>query len=195
LLHFADGRGRHTTFAALKPETIHYFKKLPGYDTLRFLLSDKCILVEGPSDELLLQRLYFDQKAKLPIEDGIDVQSVRGLSFLRFLELAAPLRKNVTVLTDNDGDHEKLTTVKYKNYADSATVRLCFSTDNTLPSLEEQFLSVNDLPTLQAILGTAYDTRPEVLHYMQQNKTEWALAVFESKTRIKYPQYFYDAFQ
>jgi putative ATP-dependent endonuclease of OLD family len=144
---------------------------------------------------LLMQRLYLDKKQHLPIEDGIDVQSVRGLSFLRFLELAAPLTRTISVVTDNDGDHEKLTAVKYKDFIKNATVKLCYSADNTLPSLEEQFLAVNDLGKLQAIFGTAYGTQEKVLHYMQQNKTDWALAIFESKTAVNYPQYFHDALQ
>jgi len=40
----------------LPEDTQEYFKRLPGYDTLRFILSDKVILVEGPSDELFVQK-------------------------------------------------------------------------------------------------------------------------------------------
>jgi predicted ATP-dependent endonuclease of OLD family len=195
LLHFANGNGYKTSFAALKPGTIDYFQKLPGYDTLRFLLSDKCVLVEGPSDELLLQRLYLDKLGHLPIEDGIDIQSVRGLSFLRFLELAAPLKKSLIVITDNDGDHRKLTEVKYKDYSSSPTVTLCFSTDDSLPSLEQQVLAVNNLDDFQAVIGTSFGTHMEVLHFMQANKTEWALKVFESDSKIIYPKYLQSAFQ
>ena len=195
LLHYANGQGYRTSFSALKAGTIDYFQKLPGYDTLRFLLSDRCILVEGPSDELLLQRLYLDKHGHVPIEDGIDIQSVRGLSFLRFLELAAPLKKHLTVVTDNDGDHHKLTTVKYKDFASSTSVTLRYSKDDKLPSLEQQVLAVNNLAAFQAIIGTSYGTHAEVLHYMQTNKTDWALKVFESVSKITYPQYLQNAFQ
>ncbi|OQP45424.1 hypothetical protein A4H97_32280 [Niastella yeongjuensis] len=195
LLNFTSGQGYSTTFATLKKDTIVYFQKLPGYDTLRFLLADKCILVEGPSDELLLQRLYLDKHKRLPIEDGIDIQSVRGLSFLRFLELAEPLKKDITVVTDNDGDYQKLTTVKYKAYIGNTNFKLCCSNNNSLPSLEQQFLAVNNLATMQTLFGTNYATQGEVLHYMQTNKTDWALSVFESSTSIVYPQYFHNAFQ
>src|SRR5690606_25362225 len=42
-------------------------KRLPGYDTLRVALSKKVILVEGPSDELVLKRIYQDKnKGRLP---------------------------------------------------------------------------------------------------------------------------------
>jgi predicted ATP-dependent endonuclease of OLD family len=42
----------------LPADTVDYFKKLPGYDTLRLVLAKRVILVEGPSDELVVQRAY-----------------------------------------------------------------------------------------------------------------------------------------
>ena len=56
----------------LSDETIKFFKKVAGYDTLRLLLSTKSILVEGDSDELIVQRAYMDSfNGRLPIHDGI----------------------------------------------------------------------------------------------------------------------------
>ena len=40
------------TLQDLSEGTQKYFKKLPGYDTLRLVLAKRSILVEGPSDEL-----------------------------------------------------------------------------------------------------------------------------------------------
>ena len=85
-------------------EASDFFKKLAGYDTLRLTLAAKAILVEGDSDELVVQRAYMDANSgRLPIQDGIDVISV-GTAFLRFLELASALKIPVAVVTDNDGD-------------------------------------------------------------------------------------------
>ena len=36
--------------------TFEFFKKVAGYDTLRLILCKKSILVEGDSDELVVQR-------------------------------------------------------------------------------------------------------------------------------------------
>ena len=91
-----------------------FFKKVSGYDTLRLILCKKAILVEGDSDELVVQKAYQSQNnGRLPIEDQIDVISV-GTSFLRFLELADALKLSVAVVTDNDGDVAGLE----KKYAD-----------------------------------------------------------------------------
>lgn len=113
--------------------------KLPGHDTLRLILANRCILVEGPSDELVVQKAYHCKHDKMPLNDGIDVISVRSLAFKRFLEIAKPLSIKVTVVTDNDGKPERLT-AKYVEYADDANIKICFSNDASLTTLEPHML-------------------------------------------------------
>ena len=67
-------QGKTLRLREVSGNTSIFFKKLSGYDTLRLLLSSKAILVEGDSDELVIQRAYMDaNEGKLPIHDGIDV--------------------------------------------------------------------------------------------------------------------------
>lgn len=70
---FIMAAGNISSLSALNSDTMNYFKKLPGYDTLRLVLAEKVILVEGPTDDLLVQRAYFDTYGKLPIHDGLDI--------------------------------------------------------------------------------------------------------------------------
>src|SRR5690606_15767672 len=118
----------------LSPETNAYFEKLQGYDTLRLVLCDKAILVEGDSDELVVQKAYMTANdGKLPIEDRIDVISV-GVSFLRFLEIAQKLSKRVCVVTDNDGDTAALQK-KYSAYlGENATSNISIHYDSIIDS-------------------------------------------------------------
>ncbi len=83
-LRLISHNGQMTAITDITPDTKDYFMKLPGYDTLRLMLARRCILVEGPSDELIVQRAYEDKHGKLPLEDGVDVISVRSLAFKRF---------------------------------------------------------------------------------------------------------------
>ena len=46
LLH----KGNVRQLSSIQDETMNFFKKLPGYNTVRFLLAEKVILVEGPPD-------------------------------------------------------------------------------------------------------------------------------------------------
>jgi len=93
---------KETTLTKLSKDTYEFFEKLSGYETLRMILCNKAILVEGPSDELIIQRAFMDKnKMILPIEKEIDVISV-GLTFKRFLEVADIIKKPIAVVTDND---------------------------------------------------------------------------------------------
>lgn len=93
---------RITRLSELK--STEFFRKMSGYDTLRLILCKRAILVEGDSDELIVQKAYMvSHGGRLPIQDGIDIISV-GTAFLRFLEIADKLHKDTAVITDNDGD-------------------------------------------------------------------------------------------
>ena len=63
------------TLANLSKPTADYFKKLPGHDTLRMILAKRTILVEGPSDELLVLKTYLQKHGKTPLQDGVEVIS------------------------------------------------------------------------------------------------------------------------
>lgn len=104
-----------TSFTDLQEDTSRFFMKAPGYNTLRVLLCRASILVEGNADELVVQRAYLDSYGRLPIQDGIDVISVGGTTFLRFLEIAQKIEKDTVVVTDNDGNVKALRS-KYKDY-------------------------------------------------------------------------------
>ena len=102
------GGGNIEALTALSKDDIEYFKRLPGYNTLRVLLSSCPVLVEGPTDELLFNAAYIHERKKLPIENGVDVIVVDSLAFKRYLDVAKLIEKKVIVITDNDGDEEAL---------------------------------------------------------------------------------------
>ncbi|MFA3146962.1 AAA family ATPase [Acinetobacter baumannii] len=181
-------------FNDLPSDTYKYFKKLAGYETLRLILAEKAVLVEGPSDELVFQKLYMQTNdSKLPIEDGIDVISVQSLAFKRFLDIANLLEKKVAVITDNDGDYVKNINNKYANYLTKKHIFIKADTNNALNTLEPQFFDVNkhDLPKLRKVLGypSTYTKDQEIIDYMINQKTDWALKLFESDEVLEYPSY------
>lgn len=197
-----------TKFENLTEDTRKFFIKKPGYDTLRFLLCKKAILVEGDADELIIQKAYFDKHKKLPIEDEIEVISV-GTTFLRFLELADLLKKKTVVVTDNDGDIEALEK-KYKNYIKlnkKEYVEICYDKETHVnqgmlkknngnfnyDTLEPCMVRANNLKTLNKILKQDFQTEDELIKYMVNNKTECALEIFESNENINYPIYIEEA--
>jgi len=183
------------TLKNLLPDTRNYFKKLSGYDTLRLVLAKKAILVEGPSDELIVQKAYLLKHNKLPIKNGVDVINVRGLSFSRFLDIAKELKTNVVVVTDNDGDYAKKVDEKYKDYKSFSNIKICRSENNSVPTLEPQIVASNRPEVLDEIFGTSYENIESLKKYMENNKTECALKIFETNKTIIFPKYIEDAIE
>jgi hypothetical protein len=170
--------------------------KLPGYDTLRLILSKRSILVEGPSDELIVQRAYKDKHGRLPIEDGVDVIAVGSLAFKRFLEIAVLLRSDVRVVTDNDGDVAGLQQ-KYAGFlnGEHPNIKICYDIDVRYPTLEPQLLKANSRGALNAILGKTCTDDVALLTYMSGNKTDCALKMFEAATAWATPGYIANAIE
>jgi putative ATP-dependent endonuclease of OLD family len=187
-----------TYFSNIDKEDADYFYKLPGYDTLRLILSQSAILVEGPSDELIVQKAFFYKYNVLPIEKGVDVISVKGLSFKRFLSIAKMTTKKVAVITDNDGDYNKNILEKYAPFNECPNIKICADNRNEIKTLEPQFVDANkeDLKKLRTLLNieeTRYPNSESISKYMQQNKTDWALFVFDAGEHYNIPQYINDA--
>lgn len=183
-------------FKMLSQDTYDYFLKLPGYNTLRILLANHAILVEGPADELIVQRAYIDNYGKQPIEAGIDVVTVDSLAFQRYCELSSLIKKPITIVTDNDGNVQKVKE-RYKKYGELVT--LCVESDNSLNTLEPSVLAVNldNFGEFKEIVyyGKDIESRDieSIKNFMLGNKTEWSMRVLTSKKRIKYPTYILEA--
>ncbi|NGO62480.1 AAA family ATPase [Rhizobium daejeonense] len=186
--------GIATKLTSLTPKTRDYFLKLPGYDTLRLVLSKRAILVEGPSDELVVQKAFHRKHGKMPLEAGVDVISVSSLAFKRFLEIADVLKIKVDVVTDNDGSVAKLKE-KYKDYLPHGHISIQFDPRESDNTLEPQLLAENGRQMLNDILGKSYATDAELLRYMESNKTEVALKLFETDKVWKVPEYIQRAIQ
>jgi putative ATP-dependent endonuclease of the OLD family len=175
----------------LTDSTKAYFRRLPGHDTLRMILAKRTILVEGPSDELVVTKAFYQKHGKAPLQAGVEVISVNSLAFKRFLEIAKSLNLQTSVVTDNDGD---AAAVKegYAEYSND-NIRICYSTDNLLYTLETHLCRLNSRDKLNGILGKHFEDDEKLLEYMLKNKTECALKILESKETISIPEYIQDA--
>lgn len=190
----------------LKKDTFEYFKKLSGYDTLRLILCKKAILVEGDSDELIVQKAFMNKyENTLPIDNGIDVISV-GTSFLRFLEIAEKINKQTIVITDTDWSLDAIQE-KYSDYLGANKKdNIEISYDATLDSgellvsgkpfnyntLEPKVLKANSLELLNNIFNKKFETEDEMHKFMKKNKTNCALLLFETNVNFVIPSYIND---
>ena len=189
------GKNSISSFKDLPEDTVDFFKKSSNYDTLRLLLAKETILVEGPADDLILQKAYMKKYKNQPIEDGVDVIQVNGLSFKRYLDIANLITKKIKVVTDNDGKDE--TEVK-RRYADYINEHMFFFSDKKEQSTLEicVYEENKDSPDFKNMIykgNKKLDTDKDWLEFMKNNKTEWSMRVFKSDKTIQYPQYIENA--
>jgi predicted ATP-dependent endonuclease of OLD family len=147
-------------------------------------------LVEGPSDELIVNYAHLLKYHVLPIEYGRDVISVKGLSFKRYLEIAEKLELPMTIITDNDGDLEALER-KYEHYKKIDWLTISYDDDIGYPTLEPQIVKINSLEVLNELFERTFENKDEAIEWMTAsgNKTECALKILESDRKIQVPDY------
>lgn len=185
LLLLSDGTV--SSFNDIEASTVEYFRKLPGYDTLRLVLAERVVLVEGASDEIVFERLYSDKYSRRPIEDGIDIISMRGLALKRCLELAKLLDKRCAALRDNDEQDPSDLRAGLESYLDGARRELFVGDVASGRTLEPQLVSANSEDALARILGLT--ERASVPTWMKNNKTEAAIRIADSDERLAAPRY------
>jgi putative ATP-dependent endonuclease of the OLD family len=179
------------TLLDLDEGTVTYFKKLPGYDTLRMALAARLILVEGPSDELVVERFYRDtHDGRRPIDDGIDVISMRALSLKHCLRLVKALGKRCAVLRDNDDKDQAGLLAELAEYLGDGRNVFVGAADQG-KTLEPQIVHANDEQTVRKVLGVT--DKANLATWMDNNKTEGALRILESPITIQVPSYIRDA--
>jgi predicted ATPase len=204
---------RYEKLKNIDEDTINTLKRLPGYDTLRLVLAQKVILVEGPSDELVLKKIYLAANDHLPEEGGVDIIVVRGIGFKVYLDISKALEHPVRVVKDNDGDYQKnIVEWKNKDFAGCDFIE-CFSPENNEErSLEPALVAANsenvtslDMLAKVMLSGKIYadeytacanlaDKRAFLISWYQTNggskkKVDSAIRIFETEGTINFPDY------
>lgn len=101
----------HDNVQSLKnmdPDVADFFVRADDNSFLQLLLSEKVFLVEGATEFLLLPKFYKDIKGNTLEADSIVIISCNGISYNRYLEIAKETKKKIAVITDNDGDSNKI---------------------------------------------------------------------------------------
>lgn len=189
-LHLINA-GQYTKLSALSDDTVRYFQKLPGYDTLRMVLAERIVLVEGPSDEIIVERAFRDQHDCSPLDAGVDVLSVRGLSFARCLELCDALGKKVAVVRDNDGRDPAEFEDALSPFLEDGARQLFVGKPEYGHTLEPQIIHFNGVDNLRSVLSIS--DKADVETWMTRQKTEAAIRVAEYAGEFAAPDYIREA--
>ncbi len=177
-----------TKLSGLTPDTSKFFIKAPNNNILNFVLSHKVILVEGHAEYILMERFISDLLEADKVND-IQIISVNGISFKRYLEVANLLQIRTVVITDNDGDYEKNCNKKYRDYNNIKYIKIFAPTDNSLSTFEKAIYAANKELCL-TLFGKGEDC---TLTYMLSNKTECAYKLLKDEGVIVIPEYIKEA--
>lgn len=182
LLH----EGSVLRFEQISEETVRYFKRLSGFDTLRMVLAKHLVLVEGPSDAIVFERFFLDRFGKSPHECAVDVVPV-GVAFKRGLELCAALGRWVVALRDNDNKPPDHWTAQLAEWLRTDLRELCIGDPKDGRALERQLLAANDESLVREVV--APPSGKPLGDWMEDNKTEVALRILESERKLAPPPY------
>ncbi|HDL0564119.1 ATP-dependent endonuclease [Staphylococcus aureus] len=176
---------------ALNEKAAKYFEKLDNLDVLRFILSEKVILVEGAAEYIIIPKLFEILTDNKIDRYGIEVISMGSISYENYRELSKLLNKKVAVITDNDGKNlecydNNLFQIFSESSTDNWTMEVSFYNENI-----EFFDKYYDKKTTKAEYnGKDY---PKALAHMLKNKTNNALEIEQHLTELKIPKYLKEA--
>jgi len=176
----------------ISKDTIEFFQKLPGFDTLRLATAERVVVVEGPTDEMVFNMAYQQIKGKEPRDHGIDVVSL-GTSGKRALELAKALDRRIAVIRDNDGQDPEHWRDKVQDLLHPDKRQMFIGDPSNGHTLEPQLISCNDEATLREAIEAPDATTLE--SFMAANKTEWVWRLASKGTKLNWPHYITEAIE
>lgn len=182
ILTNTDGIVNAKTIVDDKKE-LSYFSKTPNFPTLRIALCKAALLVEGPTDEMIVEYCFRKLYEKHPFEMGIEVISVGGVQFHHYSKLI-PMTKRVAIVTDNDRKtHREL--VSYRSITENAYIKLFTDENIENYTLEVAFVDANreNIEKLSYILRSkrvSSETMRSLTDYLLNNKSEWSYRLLQS---------------
>ena len=165
--------------ADLPEDTADFFMKAPNSAVLEFTLAAKNVLVEGDSEYILMPALYEQTTGGNLNTDGINVISVGGVSFPRYLDIARLLGTRAVVITDNDGSVERVRD-KYAEYVEHQNIEVYYDQDDAERTTFERCMYQDNRDLCDALFSEGRRTLT-VEEYMLNNKSLVAYELAKSK--------------
>lgn len=175
---------------SLKNEVItedsDFFEKSTSNNILQFILSEKVILVEGPTEYLLIPKIFVKKYGKTLDSNNINIISCSGVSYKRYLKIAEVMNKKVLVLTDNDKSQTKVDDAISES---TDIIKILMESDLTKWTWEVSLYELNidkftEIIDVQAKAEYKFNGVPygQVLGKMLNNKVDTAFKMINSTT-------------
>lgn len=159
-------------------ELLNYLRKRPNFDILKLLFANKVILVEGTTEEMLINAFLTRNCSKL---NNIEVISINQKGFKTFLDVWLILnkennKKKIGIIRDFDNQHNaKNEHQQYDIKNENITVRT-----TTKYTLEDDFVATNDnLKSLNKLFKKNFN-QEEMSKHLKSDKAEGMLLICDA---------------
>lgn len=187
-IHIVSNSGnRPTILQDLPNEVAEFFIKAPDNSILEFVLSPKCILVEGDAEYILLESFFMRITGKAPHECGVAILSANGTGFKNYMHVAKANGTRLCVIRDNDKFPQEICIDRYADYV-SDSIQVFFDKSSLRHTFE--VCLYEDNKSLCDSLFLAGRRTLTVQDYMLSNKTDAAYELLTKKAQeIVIPEY------
>ncbi|RDL29340.1 ATP-dependent nuclease [Photobacterium damselae] len=162
-----------------KKHLTNYLRKRPNFDILKLLLSNKTILVEGTTEEMLINAILYRNNENV---SSLEVISIEQTGFTTFMDVWLQVnkgntKKKLSIIRDyDDNDSTKDKHQKYDTDNDNIRVRT-----TTKYTLEDDLAEADgNLARLNALFKKKYKTSAEMAEFLKKSKAERMLRIADS---------------
>ncbi|MGF1708374.1 ATP-dependent nuclease [Enterovibrio baiacu] len=181
-----------------KEQLTNYLRKRPNFDILKLLLSNKTVLVEGTTEEMLINAILYRDNNNV---SSLEVISIEQTGFTTFMDVWLQVNKDNTkkkLSIIRDFDENEATKKKHEKYdRDNDNIRVRTTTKYTL---EDDLTEADgNLDRLNTLFNKKCKTSDEMAKFLKKSKAERMLKIADSildeknKDPIKLPKHIQEA--
>ncbi|EPT8078855.1 ATP-dependent nuclease [Vibrio vulnificus] len=162
-----------------KQHLTNYLRKRPNFDILKLLLSNKTVLVEGTTEEMLINAILYRNNENV---SSLEVISIEQTGFTTFMDVWLQVnkgntKKKLSIIRDyDDNDSTKDKHQKYDTDNDNIRVRT-----TTKYTLEDDLAEADgNLGRLNTLFKKKYKTSADMAKFLKKSKAERMLRIADS---------------
>lgn len=162
-----------------KKHLTNYLRKRPNFDILKLLLSNKTILVEGTTEEMLINAILYRNNENV---SSLEVISIEQTGFTTFIDIWLQVnkgnaKKKLSIIRDYDDNNS--TKNKHQKYdTDNDNIRVRTTSKYTL---EDDLAEADgNLGRLNILFNKECKTSGDMAEYLKKSKAERMLRIADS---------------
>ncbi|MGI2058069.1 ATP-dependent nuclease [Shewanella baltica] len=162
-----------------KKHLTNYLRKRPNFDILKLLLSNKTVLVEGTTEEMLINAILYRNNKNL---SSLEVISIEQTGFITFMDVWLQVnkgkpKKKLSIIRDYDDNNA--TKDKHQKYdIENDNIRVRTTTQYTLE--DDLAGTAGNLHRLNTLFNKKCKNPEEMAKFLKNSKAERMLKIADS---------------